>query len=188
MLRLIKRYPNRKLYDTETSSYITLETVEALVREGEDVQIVDNVSKEDITHSILAHIVLEQEKDSEGAVPLSVLRGIIQSRENFWQKVQSPVLQFREEFRRRAEAIEGGGKAIREFVESTHRSIDEMQRRMDERLRDAVDQLTHIPAMREEMERLVERIEHLEVLVGKGTAPVEDEDRCDEVSNPRKPH
>jgi polyhydroxyalkanoate synthesis repressor PhaR len=167
MSRLIKRYPNRKLYDTETSSYIKLETVEAMVRDGEELCIIDNVTKEDITHSVLAHIVLDQEKDAEGAVPLSVLRGIIQSREGFWQKVQSPVIQFREEFRKRAEAIEGGGKAIRDFVESTQRSIDEMQRRMDERLRDAVDQLTHIPVLREEMDALEARVRHLEALLGQ---------------------
>ncbi|MFU8804798.1 MAG: polyhydroxyalkanoate synthesis regulator DNA-binding domain-containing protein [Bradymonadaceae bacterium] len=170
MSRLIKRYPNRKLYDTETSSYITLETIEEMVREGEDVCIIDNVSKDDITHSILAHIVLDSEKASESAVPLAVLQGVIQSGEGFWNKVQSPVLQFREEFRRRGEVLESGGKAIRDFVDGTQRSIDEMQSRIDERLRDAVDQITHIPTMRLEMDALEERVRRLESLLSEKEA------------------
>jgi len=132
MPKLVKRYANRKLYDTESSTYITLENIEEMVREGEDVRIIDNSTGEDITSATLAHIVLDQQR-SNPAFPVSVLRGIIQSGEEFFNRLQWPVTQFRDEFKRRAEALEEGGKAIREFVDGTQRSLDDMQRRLDER-------------------------------------------------------
>ena len=59
--RLIKKYPNRRLYDTEESRYITLVDVQRLVREGSDIKVVDTQSGEDITRSILIQIITEQE-------------------------------------------------------------------------------------------------------------------------------
>lgn len=59
--RLIKKYPNRRLYDTQTSSYITLADVKELVLKQEDFQVVDAKSGEDLTRSILLQIILEEE-------------------------------------------------------------------------------------------------------------------------------
>jgi len=59
--RLIKKYPNRRLYDTKTSSYITLADVKELVLKNEDFQVVDAKSSEDLTRSILLQIILEEE-------------------------------------------------------------------------------------------------------------------------------
>lgn len=160
-MRLIKRYSNRKLYDTESSTYVTLEDVEEMVREGEQVRIVDNSTGDDITSATLAHIVLEQQKINP-SFPVSVLRGIIQSGEEFFTNLQWPVTQFRQEVRRGAETLEEGGKAVREFIEGTQQSLDEMQQRLDERFRDTVDQLTHVPEMRRELEQLRDTIDELE--------------------------
>lgn len=60
-VRLIKKYPNRRLYDTKTSSYITLVDVKALVVKGEEFQVVDAKSGEDLTRSILLQIILDEE-------------------------------------------------------------------------------------------------------------------------------
>jgi polyhydroxyalkanoate synthesis repressor PhaR len=59
--RLIKKYPNRRLYDTEESRYITLTDVQKLVREGAEIKVVDTQSGDDITRSILIQIINEQE-------------------------------------------------------------------------------------------------------------------------------
>jgi polyhydroxyalkanoate synthesis repressor PhaR len=59
--RLIKKYPNRRLYDTRTSSYITLSDVKELVLKNEEFQVVDAKSGEDLTRSILLQIILEEE-------------------------------------------------------------------------------------------------------------------------------
>ena len=60
-MRIIKKYPNRRLYDTEKSSYITLSAVYQLIREGLDFKVVDAESGDDITRSILIQIIIEQE-------------------------------------------------------------------------------------------------------------------------------
>ena len=65
--RLIKKYPNRRLYDTQTSAYITLADVKQLVLAGETIQVVDAKSGEDITRSVLLQIILEEET---GNVPM----------------------------------------------------------------------------------------------------------------------
>ncbi|MGE5490389.1 MAG: polyhydroxyalkanoate synthesis repressor PhaR [Actinomycetota bacterium] len=66
-VRLIKKYPNRRLYDTKTSAYITLDDVKELVLKYESFQVVDAKSGEDLTRSILLQIILEEET---GGVPL----------------------------------------------------------------------------------------------------------------------
>jgi len=77
--RVIKRYSNRKLYDTTNSRYVTLEQIREMVREGEDVKIIDNNSKEDLTSVTLAQIIFEEEKRQRSFLPLATLRGIIRS-------------------------------------------------------------------------------------------------------------
>ncbi len=59
---LIKRYPNRKLYDTEAKRYVTLENITEMIQKGEEVQVVDYESGEDLTNLTLTQIILEQEK------------------------------------------------------------------------------------------------------------------------------
>ena len=66
-LRLIKKYPNRRLYDTKTSSYITLADVKQMVLKHEEFQVVDAKSGEDLTRQILLQIILEEES---GGVPM----------------------------------------------------------------------------------------------------------------------
>lgn len=167
MTKIIKRYSNRKLYDTEQSTYVTLDEIEQMVKDGEELRIIENSTKEDITHITLAHIIFEQEKSNKSKLPVPALRGIIQSGEEFIQRLQSPVTQFRDEFRKKAEVVGEGSKALREFVESTQRSIDEMQRRMDDRLKDAVDQLTHIPEMQSDMVTMQQHIARMEATIAR---------------------
>lgn len=75
----IKRYPNRKFYDTEEKRYITLEDIADRIREGREVQVIDNASGEDITTVVLTQIISEQEKKQTGFVPRSVLTGLVQA-------------------------------------------------------------------------------------------------------------
>lgn len=75
--RIIKKYPNRRLYDTTVSSYITLEDVRKLVLDAEDFCVVDARSKEDITRSILLQIILEQEEDGNPIFSEQVLSQVI---------------------------------------------------------------------------------------------------------------
>ena len=77
--RIIKRYANRKLYDTQHSRYVTLDQIAEMIRGGDDVKIVDNKSKEDLTSVTLAQIIFEEEKRQKSFLPLQAMRNIIQS-------------------------------------------------------------------------------------------------------------
>lgn len=76
---IIKRYSNRKLYDTQAKRYITLEGLGDLIRQGEEVRITDHETGEDITALILAQTVFELEKRLKGGLPGTVLTGLIRA-------------------------------------------------------------------------------------------------------------
>jgi polyhydroxyalkanoate synthesis repressor PhaR len=78
--RIIKRYSNRKLYDTTESRYVTLAQIADLVRAGEEVQVIDNATKEDKTEATLALILSEEVKTRPKAVPLGTLRELVHTR------------------------------------------------------------------------------------------------------------
>jgi len=78
--RIIKRYSNRKLYDTKGSSYVTLLQIAQMIRDGEDVQIIDNATKEDKTDVTLALIISEELREKPRAIPLSTLKALIRHR------------------------------------------------------------------------------------------------------------
>lgn len=74
---LIKRYDNRKLYDTSRSTYVTLEDIAGLIREGSEVKVVDAKTNEDLTRSTLALIILEEERRKKKLLPLSFMYQLI---------------------------------------------------------------------------------------------------------------
>jgi len=76
---VVKRYPNRKLYNTNAKKYITLDGVAQLIREGEEVQILDHSTGEDLTAVTFTQIIFEQEKKEGGFLPRSVLTSLVQS-------------------------------------------------------------------------------------------------------------
>lgn len=76
---IIKRYPNRKFYDTEDKRYISLDDITAHIRQGREIQVIENTTGEDITPIVLTQIITEQEKRQTGFIPKSVLTGLIQA-------------------------------------------------------------------------------------------------------------
>src|SRR5690606_17176576 len=89
--RIIKRYANRKLYDTEHSRYVTLDQISEMIRNGDDVKIVDNKTKEDLTTVTLAQIIFEEEKKQRSFLPLNAMRNIIQSGGEWFAEAQRRV-------------------------------------------------------------------------------------------------
>jgi polyhydroxyalkanoate synthesis repressor PhaR len=75
--RIIKKYPNRRLYDTEISKYVTLNDVRQLIIEREPVKVIDAKSKDDLTRSVLLQIILEQEEDGEPIMSAEMLEQLI---------------------------------------------------------------------------------------------------------------
>lgn len=88
---LIKRYASRRLYNTETSDYVTLEDIARFIREGRDVQIIDLKSGDDLTRQYLLQIVADHESRGENVLPLDVLTDLVRS---YTTQAQSVVPQF----------------------------------------------------------------------------------------------
>jgi polyhydroxyalkanoate synthesis repressor PhaR len=88
---LIKRYASRRLYNTETSDYVTLEDIAGFIRAGREVQIVDLKSGDDLTRQYLLQIVAEHESKGENVLPINVLTDLVRS---YTTEVQSVVPQF----------------------------------------------------------------------------------------------
>ena len=83
---VIKKYENRRLYDTSTSRYINLEEIAALVRDGVDVQVVDVKTGEDLTRVTLTQIIVEDAKDQPTGLPLELLRQLIVASDHVGQE------------------------------------------------------------------------------------------------------
>jgi polyhydroxyalkanoate synthesis repressor PhaR len=165
--RIIKRYSNRKLYDTKDSRYVTLLQIAEMVRGGEEVQIIDNNTKDDLTEVTLAQIIYEEQKAHSRNVPLQTLKELIHART---EKVL-------------ADLREGpigrlipGGKAGEEKVEVTpapkdskptlvdqaKEKFEDLQHNLDERIRAIMASFRPLQQLQQEVKRLNERIEELE--------------------------
>ncbi|MBZ6077640.1 polyhydroxyalkanoate synthesis repressor PhaR [Microvirga puerhi] len=92
---VIKKYANRRLYHTGTSTYVTLEDLAGMVRQGEDFVVFDAKSGEDITRSVLTQIIFEQEnKEGQNLLPVTVLRQLIRFYGDSLQSLVPSYLEF----------------------------------------------------------------------------------------------
>jgi polyhydroxyalkanoate synthesis repressor PhaR len=134
---IIKRYGNRRLYNTETSTYVNYEDLSEIIRKGEDIKVIDSKSGEDVTKSILIQVILEEEKNNKSVLPAEFLFQLIRSQEeslhDFFQNYLSAsfdaYMKTRQEFDRRFkgwlemsasapqmwEKFIPGAEAVREF-------------------------------------------------------------------------
>jgi polyhydroxyalkanoate synthesis repressor PhaR len=90
---IIKKYANRRLYNTETSSYITLDHLAAMTREGRDFKVIDAKTEDDITHNVLTQIIMEEETRGQTMLPVNFLRQLIAM---YGDSMQSMVPQYLE--------------------------------------------------------------------------------------------
>ena len=132
--KVIKRYQNRKLYDTSDSCYVTLEDIREMIRAGEEIKVIDNTTKEDLTAVTLAQIILEQQKNKTHVLPLGTFRQIIQ----------------------------GPGEALRDLVSRGAREFEHVKEFVDDKVRPAVFNIQSIPAVQAEIEMLKKKITALE--------------------------
>lgn len=183
--KVIKRYTNRKLYDTVESRYVTLDEIAEMVKQGVEVQIVDNRTKEDLTSVTLAQIVFEEEK-KKNQMPLSVLREIIRrpqdSLNEITQSVTQRVATFREEATHRLDKLLGR-EAENEpltpaaLLTQSQKVVEAWQAKIDERVKHAIENvLGSLPALGRDLNALVQRIEQME----KRIAEMEEARRSDE--------
>jgi polyhydroxyalkanoate synthesis repressor PhaR len=168
--RIIKRYANRKLYDTEHSRYVTLDQISEMIRNGDDVKIVDNKTKEDLTTVTLAQIIFEEEKKQRSFLPLGAMRNIIQSGGQWFAEAQRRVQSILPEKLKRkedgsedgestevpaiAEVVDDAGTdeaaqkkkslaALREWVDHSKHRLEDWQKQVEEKARGALENIQH---------------------------------------------
>lgn len=128
---IIKKYANRRLYNTESSSYITLDFLAQLTRDGREFKVIDAKTEEDITHNILTQIIMEEESHGQTMLPVGFLRELISLYGDSMQAVVPQYLEasmdaFRKnqsQFRQAMEGAFAGGP----FAEMTKRNMDMME-------------------------------------------------------------
>ncbi len=89
---VIKRYPNRKLYDTDAKRYVTLEHIAALIQANEDVLVIDHETGEDLTNLTLSQIIFEQEKKGSGLLSRSLLTNLIRTGGDTFEQVRRALI------------------------------------------------------------------------------------------------
>jgi polyhydroxyalkanoate synthesis repressor PhaR len=181
--RIIKRYANRKLYDTEHSRYVTLDQISEMIRNGDDVKIVDNKTKEDLTTVTLAQIIFEEEKKQRSFLPLGAMRNIIQSGGQWFAEAQRRVQSIlpgkrgedgeapHDEPPATVEEGEAADKkrslaALREWVDHSRSRLEEWQKEVDGKIRGAIEGIQHSinpwAGVQKDVRTLADRIEELE--------------------------
>ncbi len=161
MGRLVKRYGNRKLYDTSESRYVTLDEIGRWVKAGEDVKILENDTGEDLTAVTFAQIILEEERRKSGLLSLRMLREIIQHGEAALQGLAATVDRGMEVIR---SAPERAGRRVQELVHVSDR-LGQLQHIVDETVRRSVERVTALPAFQKEMRRIERTVRALEARI-----------------------
>lgn len=169
--KVIKRYTNRKLYDTVESRYVTLDEIAEMVKQGAEVKIIDNRTKEDLTNVTLAQIVFEEEKKQK-QMPLSVLREIIrQPGERINQfintQVNPRVDAIREQTTTRINTLLGRDPnedlSPAALAAQSQKVFETWQARVDERVKHAVENVVgNLPALGRDLSTLMTRLDALE--------------------------
>ena len=89
---IIRKYPNRRLYDTSSGRYVNLEDVAQLIRSGAEVQVVDARTGEDLTRVVLTQIIVEDAKGQPAALPLDLLRQLVMATDKAFSDVRSAAM------------------------------------------------------------------------------------------------
>jgi len=144
MVRLIKRYESRKLYDTEESRYVSLQEIADFIRQGQEVRVVDNASASDVTAQTLTQLILDEGRTGRTKLPTELLHDLVRFGE---EKLSSGV-----------EQVQTG---VESLVQASIDRLGPVRRAREEmaRLRERLE-------AREEMARLRERLERLEATLG----------------------
>ena len=187
--RVIKRYSNRKLYDTKDSRYVTLLQIAEMVRTSEEVQIIDNNTKEDLTEVTLAQIIYEEQKQKASSrnVPLQTLKELIHQRT---EKVLSDLREGpigrlipgaaksdapRADGTTEGAAAEPGVPAAAptekpSLVDQAKGTFEDWQHKIDDRVKAVLPSILPWQQLQQEIKRLNARVEELEAKL-KTTTP-----------------
>jgi polyhydroxyalkanoate synthesis repressor PhaR len=171
--KVIKRYTNRKLYDTVESRYVTLDEIAEMIKAGGEVKIIDNRTKEDLTSVTLAQIIFEEEKKTS-KMSLEMLRDLIRHGGEMAQRIVEGT---GAELRGRVEAVRAAAQQrVQSFIQSGQQTSDRakelvvtsqeavaaLQRKVDERVRAAMEGMSNLGEVKRSLDDISRRIEGLE--------------------------
>jgi len=171
--KIIKRYTNRKLYDTVESRYVTLDEISEMIKAGAEVKILDNRTKDDLTSVTLAQIIFEEEKKTS-KMSLRTLKDLIrhggeraaQIVEDTQAELRGRVEAVRQAAEQRVQTLINKGQqtadAAKEMVAASQEALAQYQRRIDERVRTAFESMSSLSDVRRELTELSDRIGGLE--------------------------
>ncbi|GEJ56092.1 polyhydroxyalkanoate synthesis regulator DNA-binding domain-containing protein [Anaeromyxobacter diazotrophicus] len=171
--KIIKRYTNRKLYDTVESRYVTLDEIAQMVKAGTEVKVLDNRTKEDLTSVTLAQIIFEEEKKTS-KMSLRTLKDLIrhggeraaQIVEDTQAELRGRVEAVRQAAEQRVQTLLKSGQQTtdraKEMVAASQEAVTQFQRRVDDRVRTAVEGMGSVGDVRRELTALSDRIAELE--------------------------
>ena len=134
MIRVIKRYESRKLYDTEESRYVSLEDIGGWVRDGQEIQVIDNATSDDVTAQILTQVILDEGKRGTSLLPTELLH----------------------------ELVRGGERLVANGVDKVQDRVEGLVRRSIDRLapvRQAREEMVHLRDRLAELERTLQALE-----------------------------
>lgn len=165
--RVVKRYRNRKLYDTADSCYVTLEDIAELVREGEDISVIDNTTQEDLTSVTLAQIILEEEKRKKDYLPLNTLIQLIRSGgetiRDFVQKSLGEGVKeihyVRDEILDHLEGLVKRGSISRD---EGYQLLGNIKKFIESKVKPTVENVQNIPSVQLEVKNLRKKLDDLE--------------------------
>jgi len=177
-MRVIKRYQNRKLYDTKDSRYVTLDDIARMIRDGEEVAVHDKQTGHDLTALTLAQIIFEQQKKSSEFLPLVSLRRLIQDgSDSFHEFVGKGVATFQhskeelEQFfgniikRGKNLSADEGLKMVQDLLLQAQKGIENVEDAFEERARAMLGRLRSFTSLQKEVDKLEKRIGELEHLL-----------------------
>lgn len=182
--RLITRYQNRKLYDPLTKSYVTLESLARLISEGQDVQVLDQKTGEDLTTQVLAQVILEAVRERTASIPQKVLVRLI--RLGMSPRADAPepppaadtVSRARDEAERIVAGLLQRGRlpleealALRqEIADSVHRAVGDAQRGLEARFHGLMEWTERESGVTPAIQALKEKLLTLDAYLGKRRA------------------
>lgn len=169
--RVIKRYRNRKLYDTRDSCYVTLEEIKELIQAGEEVRVIDNTNNSDLTSITLAQIILEEERRKKDVLPLSTLTGLVRSggqtiRDFVQKSLGDGVREFnniKDEIYDHLENLSKKGSISRD---EGNVLISNVMKFIDSKIKPTVASVQKIPAVQNEIRNLKKKLDAIEKQLG----------------------
>ena len=170
----IRRYQNRKLYDTQHSTYVTLDDIAKMIKSGEDVKIIDNQNKNDLTSITLTQIIFEEEKKKKSLLPLATLKKIIQDGgdtiKDFVEKTIDTGVNSLSRAKEGAEKVidrikdelrpheDGGGNILQEVLHKTQ----DFSKKVDEKIKSTLESVAQVASLQNEIRALQKKISFLE--------------------------